>query len=170
MSDGEFWVIIIFLGIIYFSPYWILLLISYAADSIVEESPEQKEKNQYDSMDRIGKLLIELDTPYSYGITPFVPGEAEAASRRINEVVEELQEIGDLRAVRPLINHAEKRFKGENGIGEWPYADYKLAIKALGKFNDQESLDYLIKILTDKDINIRRAAVEALDSRGWKPE
>ena len=66
------------------------------------------------------------------------------------------QEIGDLRAVRPLINHAEKRFKGENGIGEWPYADYKLAIKALGKFNDQESLDYLIKILTDKDINIRR--------------
>ncbi len=55
-------------------------------------------------------------------------------------------------------------------MGVWSYSDYSLAVKALSRFNDQESLDYLIKILSDKDREIRREAAKALDKRGWEPE
>ena len=121
-------------------------------------------------MDEIDKLIFEMDTPYWHGIRPLVPGEMEDATKRINEVINELEKRGDVRAVRPLINHAEKRFLGEDGMGVWPYADYSLAVKALSRFDDQESLDYLIKILSDKDREIRREAAKALDKRGWEPE
>ena len=170
MDDTGLWILIIFIGFMYLLPYWFPLLLIYAAENSIEKSPEQKEKEEYEAMDELGKLIFEMDTPYWHGIRPYVPGEMEDATKRINEVIKELEKRGDVRAVRPLINHAEKRFLGEDGMGVWPYSDYSLAVKALSRFNDQESLDYLIKILSDKDREIRREAAKALDKRGWEPE
>ena len=107
--------------------------------------------------EEFNQLLAELDTPLD---TFGDPESGMDAVRRLDEVIDELVEIGDSRAVEPLIRVAKKRetFSSES------------AMEALGNFNNKRSMDYLVKSLKDKDRDIRTAAAEALEELGWEPE
>ena len=54
--------------------------------------------------------------------------------------------------------------------GELAYLDREGAIYALGESGDKRAVDPLVKILNDKNKDIRRCAAEALDKLGWEPE
>ena len=107
--------------------------------------------------EEFNQLLAELDTPLD---TFGDPVSGMDAVRRLDDVIDELVEIGDSRAVEPLIRVAKKRetFSSES------------AMEALGNFNNKRSIDYLVKSLKDKDRDIRTAAAEALDKLGWEPD
>jgi HEAT repeat protein len=126
-------------------------------DEIMEKTPEEEEKERYKQMDEFNQLISEVNNPRDF------LGDPESgmdAVRKIDEVIEKLVEIGDARAVEPLIILAKKHksFSSES------------AIEALGNFNNKRSIDYLVKSLEDKDRDIRTAAAEALDKLGWEPE
>jgi HEAT repeat protein len=82
------------------------------------------------------------------------------AVRRIDQVIDKLVEIRDIRAVEPLIKLAKRREAFRSAS----------AIEALGNFDDKKSIDYLVKSLKDKDKDIRRIAADALDKLEWEPE
>jgi len=107
--------------------------------------------------EEFNQLLAELDNPKD---TFGDPVSGMDAVRRLDDVIDELVEIGDSRAVEPLIRVAKKRetFSSES------------AMEALGNFNNKRSIDYLVKSLKDKDRDIRTAAAEALDKLGWEPD
>jgi len=133
------------------------MMMSIGTDFSIEKTPEEEEKEKYEQMDKFDQLISELDEPRDF------LGDPESgmdAVRRIDEVIEKLVEIGDMRAVEPLIMLAKKRdsFSSES------------AINALGNFDDKRSIDYLVKSLKDKDRDIRTAAVESLEELGWEPE
>jgi|TARA_B100001750_G_C15469392_1_gene578954 HEAT repeat protein len=133
------------------------MMMSIGTDFSIEKTPEEEEKEKYEQMDKFDQLISELDEPRDF------LGDPESgmdAVRRIDEVIEKLVEIGDVRAVEPLIMLAKKRdsFSSES------------AINALGNFDDKRSIDYLVKSLKDKDRDIRTAAVESLEELGWEPE
>tara|TARA_B110000263_G_scaffold247306_1_gene259920 strand:- start:2223 stop:2531 length:309 start_codon:yes stop_codon:yes gene_type:complete len=54
--------------------------------------------------------------------------------------------------------------------GELAYLDREGAIYALGESGDKRAVDPLVKILNDKNKDIRSCAAEALDKLGWEPE
>ena len=116
-----------------------------------------EQKDKFDQMDEIDQLISELNTPLD---TFGDPESGMDAVRRLDDVIDELVEIGDSRAVEPLIRVAKKRetFSSES------------AMEALGNFNNKRSIDYLVKSLKDKDRDIRTAAAEALDKLGWEPD
>lgn len=133
------------------------MMMSIGTDFSIEKTPEEEEKEKYEQMDKFDQLISELNEPRDF------LGDPESgmdAVRRIDEVIEKLVEIGDMRAVEPLIMLAKKRdsFSSES------------AINALGNFDDKRSIDYLVKSLKDKDRDIRTAAVEALEKLDWEPE
>ena len=133
------------------------MMMSIGTDFGIEKTPEEEEKEKYEQMDEFDQLISELNDPRDF------LGDPESgmdAVRRIDEVIEKLVEIGDMRAVEPLIMLAKKRdsFSSES------------AINALGNFDDKRSIDYLVKSLKDKDRDIRTAAVEALEKLDWEPE
>ena len=133
------------------------MMMSIGTDFGIEKTPEEEEKEKYEQMDEFDQLISELNDPRDF------LGDPESgmdAVRRIDEVIEKLVEIGDMRAVEPLIILAKKRepFSSES------------AIEALGNFDDKRSIDYLVKSLKDKDRDIRTAAVEALEKLDWEPE
>ena len=107
------------------------------------------------------------------GFKPFKSGWQENAvtdaRERIRKVIDELIEIGDLRAVEHLIKLAEKR-RPNGTCKEWPFPEADWAIEALGNFNNKKSIDYLVKALEDKDRDIRTAAAKALDKLGWNQD
>ena len=107
--------------------------------------------------EEFNQLLAELDNPKD---TFGDPVSGMDAVRRLDDVIDELVEIGDARAVEPLIRVAKKReaFSSES------------AMEALGNFNNKRSIDYLVQSLKDKDRDIRTAAAEALEELGWEPE
>ena len=107
--------------------------------------------------EEFNQLLAELDNPKD---TFGDPVSGMDAVRRLDDVIDELVEIGDARAVVPLIRVAKKReaFSSES------------AMEALGNFNYKRSIDYLVHSLKDKDRDIRTAAAEALEELGWEPE
>ena len=152
-----------FLCIVILGPlitFFIIFLLFYdmaTMDFEIEKSPEQKEKEEYDEMDEFDQLINEVNNPRDFLGEPI--GGMDGV-RRTDEVIEKLVEIGDARAVKPLITLAKKRasFTSES------------AIQALGNFNNKESIDFLITLLTDKDRDIRLEAVEALDKLGWESE
>jgi hypothetical protein len=128
-----------------------------------------KQKDKFGQMDKVDQLISELDVPldmlegdfeYNDYLSILEPANGMDAVRRIDEVIEKLVEIGDVRAVEPLIILAKKRetFRSES------------AIEALGNFDDKRSIDYLVKSLSDKEKDIRKTAANALDKLGWEPE
>ena len=127
-----------------------------------------EKKARFGHMDLVEQLISELDTPldmlegdfeYNNYLSILEPVSGMDAVRRIDEVIDKLVEIGDVRAVEPLIILAKKRetFRSES------------AIEALGNFDDKRSIDYLVKSLSDKDKDIRKTAADALDKLGWEP-
>lgn len=76
-------------------------------------------------------------------------------SRR-EKVAKALGEIGDSRAVAPLINLLED-------ISDWVC---RSAAKALGKIGDVRAVEPLIRLLEDQDFNIRDSAAYALADLG----
>ena len=128
-----------------------------------------EKKTRFGQMDLVEQLISELDTPldmlegdfeYNNYLSILEPVSGMDAVRRIDEVIDKLVEIGDVRTVEPLIILAKKRetFRSES------------AIEALGNFDDKRSIDYLVKSLNDKDKDIRKTAADALDKLGWEPE
>ena len=133
------------------------MMMSIGTDFSIEKTPEEEEKEKYDEMDEFDQLISEVNDPRDFLGNP---ESGMDAVRRIDEVIEKLVEIGDVRAVEPLIILAKKRdsFSSES------------AIEALGNFDDKRSIDYLVKTLNDKDKDIRKTAADALDKLGWEPE
>ena len=107
--------------------------------------------------EEFNQLLAELDNPKD---TFGDPVSGMDAVRRLDDVIDELVEIGDSRAVEPLIRVAKKRetFSSES------------AMEALGNFNNKRSIDYLVQSLKDIYRYIRTASSEALEELGWEPE
>ena len=126
-------------------------------DFEIEKTPEEKERIEYEEMNEFDQLINEVNNPRDVLGDPI--GGMDGV-RRTDEVIEKLVEIGDTRAVEPLIILAKKRA---------PFTSNS-AVEALGHFNNKESIDFLITLLTDKDRTIRTEAVEALDNLGWEPE
>jgi len=137
--------------------------------SLEEYTAWSEKKSRFGQMDLVEQLISELDTPldmlegdfeYNDYLSILEPVSGMDAVRRIDEVIDKLVEIGDVRAVEPLIILAKKRetFRSES------------AIEALGNFDDKRSIDYLVKSLNDKDKDIRKTAADALDKLGWEPE
>ena len=115
-----------------------------------------EQKDKFDQMDEIDQLISELDTPLEFGEP--VAGLIDA-NRRRGDVIDKLCEIGDPRAVEPLIKAAENpKFSLREG-----------AIWGLGELGDKRAVDSLVKTLNDKDKDIRICAAEALDELGWNP-
>ena len=110
-------------------------------------------KNDFIPFDNLEQFVENLEDPKT--ILLMVP-----SGQATKEVIEKLVEIGDARAVKPLITLAKKRATFTSVS----------AVQALGNFNNKESIDFLITLLTDKDRDIRLEAVEALDKLGWEPE
>ena len=133
------------------------MMMSIGADFSIEKTAEEEEKEEYEQMDEFDRLISEVNNPRDFLGNP---ESGMDAVRRIDEVIEKLVEIGDMRAVEPLIILAKKRepFSSES------------AIEALGNFDDKRSIDYLVKLLKDKDRDIRIAAVGSLEELGWEPE
>jgi len=157
--------------------FWFLFYYGFykVADSMMEgtfditENAQEEKKARFGQMDLVEQLISELDTPldmlegnfeYNDYLSILEPVSGMDAVRRIDEVIDKLIEIGDVRAVEPLIILAKKRetFRSES------------AIEALGNFDDKRSIDYLVKTLNDKDKDIRKTAADALDKLGWEPE
>ena len=106
--------------------------------------------------EEFNQLLAELDNPKdTFGDS--VSGMD--AVRRLDDVIDELVEIGDPRAVEPLIRIAEKRDAFTSCS----------AITGLGELGDQKAVESLVKALKDSDEEIRDSAAEALDELGWDP-
>ena len=107
--------------------------------------------------EEFNQLLAELDNPKD---TFGDPVSGMDAVRRLDDVIDELVEIGDPRAVEPLIKAAEKRDAFTSCS----------AITALGELGDKRAVKTLVKALEDKDGNIRQSAAYALDELGWNPD
>jgi hypothetical protein len=73
-------------------------------DDITEKTPEEERRDEFDQMDELDQLISELDTPID---TFGDPISGMDAIRRLDDVIDELVEIGDPRAVEPLIKAAE---------------------------------------------------------------
>ena len=137
--------------------------------SLEEYTAWFEQKDRFNQMDKVEQIISELDVPldmlegdfeYNDYLSILEPANGMDAVRRIDEVIEKLVEIGDVRAVEPLIILAKKRetFSSES------------AIEALGNFDDKRSIDYLVKSLSDKEKDIRKTAANPLDKLGWEPE
>ena len=127
-----------------------------AGGYVPEKTPDDERRDKFDQMDGFDQLLFELNTPID-DITGELLDYLEEGRRRI-EVIAELIEIGDLRAVEPLIKAAEK--KGSEG--RWR------AIEALGELGDNRAVKALVEALEDKEV--RESAAYALDELGWDPD
>ena len=125
-------------------------------DDITEKTPEEERRDEFDQMDELDQLISELDTPID---TFGDPISGMDAIRRLDDVIDELVEIGDPRAVEPLIKAAEKRDTFTSCS----------AITALGELGGQKAVESLVKALEDSDEEIRDSAAEALDELGWDP-
>ncbi len=137
--------------------------------SLEEYTAWSEKKARFGQMDLVEQLISELDTPldmlegnfeYNEYLSILEPVSGMDAVRRIDQVIDKLVEIGDIRAVEPLIKLAKKREAFRSAS----------AIEALGNFDDKKSIDYLVKSLKDKDKDIRRIAADALDKLEWEPE
>jgi hypothetical protein len=136
--------------------------------SLEEYTAWFEQKDHFNQMDKVEQIISELNVPLDMLEGDFEyherwtgdPASGMDAVRRIDEVIDKLVEIGDVRAVEPLIILAKKRetFRSES------------AIEALGNFDDKRSIDYLVKSLSDKEKDIRKTAADALDKLGWDPE
>lgn len=69
--------------------------------------------------------------------------------------------LGDVRAVEPLLIAKIKDIHGDVR---------QVAAKALGMLSDTRAVEPLIAALENSDKSVRRAAAEALDKFGWKPD
>ena len=125
-------------------------------DDIIEKTPEEERRDEFDQMDELDQLISELDTPID---TFGDPISGMDAIRRLDDVIDELVEIGDPRAVEPLIKAAEKRDAFTSCS----------AITALGELGGQKAVESLVKALEDSDEEIGDSAAEALDELGWDP-
>ncbi len=132
-----------------------------------------EQKDDFNQMDKVEQIISELNVPLDMLEGDFeyherwngYPATGMGAYRRIDQVIDKLVEIGDIRAVEPLIKLAKK------GVVFYDIDGYtESAVEALGNFNDKRSIDYLVKSLKDKDKGVRKAAADALDKLGWEPE
>lgn len=139
--------------------------------SLEEYTAWFEQKDRFNQMDKVEQIISELDVPLDMLEGDFeyherwngYPASGMDAVRRIDQVIDKLVEIGDVRAVEPLIKLAKK---GEHYIRNRTES----AIEALGNFDDKRIIDYLVKSLKDKDKGIRKTAADALDKLGWEPE
>ena len=107
--------------------------------------------------EEFNQLLAELDNPKD---TFGDPVSGMDAVRRLDDVIDELVEIGDARAVEPLIKAAEKRDAFTSCS----------AITALGELGDKRAVKTLVKALGDDDEDVSDAAKEALKKLGHEVE
>ena len=103
------------------------------------------------------QLLAELENPKD---TFGDPVSGMDAIRRLDDVIDELVEIGDPRAVEPLIKAAEKRAAFTSCS----------AITALGELGDKRAVKTLVKALRDDGEDVRYAAKKALEKLGHELE
>ena len=134
-------------------------------DDIIEKTPEEERRDEFDQMDEFDQLLAELDTPMDIFGEPL---DRIDAGRRREEVIDELVKIGDTRAVGPLIKTAKKSefYKGTDLLSDTRYS----AIEALGKLGDKRAVKTLVKALGDDGEDVRYAAKKALEKLGHELE
>ncbi len=126
------------------------------------ESNEQERRAKFNR--KLDQLISELDNPID------IFGESLniiEASRRREEVIDELVKIGDKKAIGPLIKTAKKSdfYKGRDLLSDTRYS----AIEALGKIGDESAIETLIEALSDQNKDIRGCAARSLDKLGWDP-
>ncbi len=76
--------------------------------------------------------------------------------------VEALGNIGDVRAVEPLISALKDK--------DWGWGVREGAAEALGNIGDVRAVEPLVAALKDEYRDVREVAAEALDKIGWKPD
>jgi len=137
-----------------------------AEEKIIEHvevrTPEQERRAKFNR--KLDQLISELDNPID------IFGESLniiEASRRREEVIDELVKIGDKKAIGPLIKTAKKSdfYKGRDLLSDTRYS----AIEALGKIGDESAIETLIEALSDQNKDIRGCAARSLDKLGWDP-
>ena len=123
-------------------------------------------------------------------------GALKDADRDVRKVaVEALGKLGDPRAVDPLVeilddpndpdSHDTLRRAACGALGElgalgvprliealsdWRQPVRLAAVRALASAGDQRAVQPFVATLMDSDLEVRRAAVEALDTLGWIPD
>jgi HEAT repeat protein len=102
------------------------------------------------------EALVEID---ALAVEPLIAAlKGEKGYVRI-AAAKALGEIGDSRAVEPLIFAVHKdRYVRE------------AATTAMGKIGDPRAVESLIAVLKTGDMQVRKAAAEALDKIGWLPD
>lgn len=161
----------------------------YSLIHALEEFSEGRQTKVIESLTQVGAaaipLLIEIlkcnNVPLSKlasdalvqigssAVEAVIAGLDERTWYKRERSAETLGNMGDPRAVQPLIRVLEGRPYSENAgklFSDWDAYVCSAAIEALGKLGDSQALEPLAQMSDDPSASIRQAAVQALSN--WK--